>query len=33
MTLTLPILFEGKLNCDGLIHEELPVHGLNRRIG
>jgi hypothetical protein len=31
--LTLPILFEGKLDRDGLIHEELAIHGLNSRIG
>ena len=32
MTFTLPVLFEGVLDCDGLVHEELPVHGLDSRI-
>ena len=33
MPFTLPILFEGELDRDGLIHEELAIHGLNSGIG
>lgn len=29
MSLALAVLFEGVLDCDGLVHEELPVHGLD----
>ena len=32
VTLALSVLFEGVLDCDGLVHEELPVHGLDGRI-
>jgi hypothetical protein len=32
VTLTLSIFFESKLDRYRLVHEELPVHGLNSRI-
>jgi hypothetical protein len=32
VTLTLPVLFEGILHRDRLVHEELPVHGFNSRV-
>jgi len=33
VTLALSVLFEGVLDRDGLVHEELPIHGLDSRIG
>lgn len=33
MPFTLAILFESVLNVDGLVHQVLAVHGLNRLIG
>jgi hypothetical protein len=32
VTLALSVLFEGVLDRDGLVHEELTVHGLDGRI-
>ena len=33
MTLALAVLFERVLDRDGLVHEELPFHGLDSRVG
>jgi hypothetical protein len=33
VALALAVLFEGILDRDGLVHEELPVHGLDGRVG
>jgi hypothetical protein len=33
VALALAVLFEGVLDRDGLVHEELAVHGLDRGVG